>query len=44
VRRGGRGGFADGEVLHLGATQIDLDAVRRVSAPGRWCSSTASRW
>jgi hypothetical protein len=28
---------------HLGATQIDLDAVRRVSAPGRWCSSTASR-
>jgi len=24
-----RGGFADGEVVHVGATPIDLDAVRR---------------
>ncbi|QOC26529.1 glutaminase [Microbacterium hominis] len=29
-----RGGFADGEVLHLGATAIDLDAVRRGEASG----------
>lgn len=29
-----RGGFADGEVLHLGATAIDLDAVRRGERSG----------
>jgi len=29
-----RGGFADGEVLHLGATWVDLDAVRRGEASG----------
>ncbi|MBF4561316.1 glutaminase [Microbacterium sp. VKM Ac-2870] len=29
-----RGGFADGEVVHLGAMRIDLDAVRRGEASG----------
>ena len=29
-----RGGFADGEVLHLGFTRLDLDAVGRGAASG----------
>jgi hypothetical protein len=29
-----RGGFVDGEVLHLGAAEIDLDAVRRGAVSG----------
>jgi len=29
-----RGGFVDGEVVHLGATPIDVDAVRRGDASG----------
>ncbi|MBN9177646.1 MAG: glutaminase [Microbacterium sp.] len=30
-----RGGFADGEIVHLGAVPIDLDAVARGEASGR---------
>jgi len=49
-----RGGFADGEVVHLGAVPIDLEAVRRGEASGplsvvegvphvRWSASGAPR-
>ncbi|MFV4914594.1 glutaminase, partial [Microbacterium lacticum] len=49
-----RGGFADGEVVHLGAEPLDLGALRRGEASGplsvvagvvhvRWSASGAPR-